>query len=254
MNKRLWIVLGVIVVVFFGGLMWYNSTIKEEPVVDYSYVDELDGSKMITKEDVIAAVEKTENRTMTDEEKDNIIADHYIGNTDSKVVVVKWEDFACSHCQMTYEETEKMIDEYSDRVLFVTRDFNLGYPSSDATLKTANAVAKLGGNEAFHKISDLLFQDEKWIMTTMPSGWKDILNGYVEEAGVDVDEYTRAYNNASINGIDAKLERDARLADKMGVTGTPTWMVNGEIVENADVEAISNAIDAALKAAEVTEE
>ena len=40
----------------------------------------------------------------------------------------------------------------------------------------------------------------------------------------------------------------------MGVTGTPTWMVNGEIVENADVEAISNAIDAALKAAEVTEE
>ena len=73
MNKRLWIVLGVIVVVFFGGLMWYNSTIKEEPVVDYSYVDELDGSKMITKEDVIAAVEKTENRTMTDEEKDNII-------------------------------------------------------------------------------------------------------------------------------------------------------------------------------------
>ena len=94
MNKRLWIVLGVLVVATFGGLMWYrNVTEANDPV---AYADELDGTKLITKDDIVAAQEKTLGRSLTDEEKANIIEDHYDGPTDAKVGVGGFCLFALS--------------------------------------------------------------------------------------------------------------------------------------------------------------
>ena len=252
MNKRLWIVLGAIVVLFFGGLLWYKSS--TEKVDTLAYVDELDGSKLITRDDIVAAIEKTTGRTLSEEEKADIIEDHYEGSTDAKVVVIKWEDFACSHCQASYEDAEQIKEDYKDQVLFITRDFSLNYPSSKATLSAGNAVAKLGGNEAFRKMSDLFFQDEKWLMTAMPTGWKSIIDDYATQVGVDVDEFNELLNNAANNGINDKIDRDKRLGENMNVEGTPTWMVNGQILDSIETEDIRTAIAQALAEAEASGE
>lgn len=252
MNKRLWIVLGVLVVATFGGLMWYrNVTEDNDPV---AYANELDGTKLITKEDIIAAQEKTLGRSLTDEEKDNIIEDHYDGRTDAEVVVVEWEDFACSHCQAFQTYAEQIKEDYKDRVLFIVRDFSLNYPNSIATLSAGNAVAKLGGNEAFWKMSEQLFKDEKWISSAVQSGErKELFEEYAKTAGVDVDEFNQLLTNTENNGIQDKIDRDKRLGENLGVTGTPTWMVNGKKVESTTEEDIRAAIEAALNGTEPAE-
>lgn len=252
MNKRLWIVLGVLVVATFGGLMWYRNVTEENDPV--AYASELDGTKLITKDDIIAAQEKTLGRSLTDEEKDNIIEDHYDGPTDAKVVVVEWEDFACSHCQAFQTYAEQIKEDYKDRVLFIVRDFSLNYPNSIATLSAGNAVAKLGGNEAFWKMSEQLFQDEKWISQAVPnSERKELFEEYAKNAGVDVDEFNQLLNNTDNNGIQDKIDRDKRLGENLGVTGTPTWMVNGEKVDGTTEENIRNAIEEALAESEKTD-
>ena len=248
MNKRLWTVLGVLVIAAFGGLIYYKNV--SQSTDELAYVDKLDGGKLITKDDIIKAKEETLGRSLTDEEKDNIIEDHYDGPTDAQVVVVEWEDFACSHCQAFHTYAESIKDDYKDRVLFIVRDFSLGYPNSVATLSAGNAVAKLGGNEAFWKMSEQLFQDEKWISQAVPNNErKELFNKYAQNAGVDVDEFNKLISNTANNGIEEKIDRDKRLGEKMGVTGTPTWMVNGQKLDSINEEDIRAAIETALQEA-----
>lgn len=248
MNKRLWIVLGVLVVAVFGGLMWYrNVTEANDPV---AYADELDGTKLITKDDIVAAQEKTLGRSLTDEEKANIIEDHYDGPTDAKVVVVEWKDFACIHCQETSSYVDEIRKDYNDRVLFIVRDFSLNYPSSPTVLSAGNAATKLGGNEAFWKMSELLFKDDRWTKSSLPSGWKDTIDEYADSIGLNVGDFNELLNNVENNGIKDKIDRDKRLGDNLNVTGTPTWMVNGKKLDSIVADDIRAAIEAALQEAE----
>ena len=245
MNKRLWIVMAILVVAVFGGLMWYRDS--AERVDELAYVDKLDGKNLITKDDIIKAKEETLGRSLTDEEKDNIIEDHYDGPTDAKVVVIEWEDFACSHCQAFHTYAEQIKDDYKDRVLFIVRDFSLNYPNSLATLSAGNAVAKLGGNEAFWKMSELLFQDTKWTGQAVSNDErKEIFDEYAKSSGVNADDFNSLINNTANNGIEEKIDRDKRLGENLGVTGTPTWMVNGETLDSINEEDIRAAIEAAL--------
>ena len=60
-------------------------------------------------------------------------------------------------------------------------------------------------------------------------------------------------NNTDNNGIQDKIDRDKRLGENLGVTGTPTWMVNGEKVDGTTEENIRNAIEEALAESEKTD-
>ena len=165
--------------------------------------------------------------------------------------MIEWEDFACSHCQAFQTYAEKIKEDYKDRVLFIVRDFSLNYPNSVATLSAGNAVAKLGGNEAFWKMSEQLFKDEKWISQAVSTGErKALFEEYAKNAGVNIDDFNSLINNIANNGIEEKIDRDKRLGENMGVTGTPTWMVNGETVETLSESDIRAAIEAALQEAE----
>ena len=247
MNKRLWIVLAVLVVAIFGGLVWYSKTADKNKPDELAYVDQLDGTKLITKDDIIQAKQKQLGRDLTKEEKDAVIGDHYVGPTDAKVVVVEYEDFACSHCQAFHEYAEQIQDDYSDQVLFIMRDYSLNYPNSLATLSAAEATMKLGGNDAFWKMSKLLFQDETWTGQAVPvNERKEIFNKYAKEAGVDVKQFNNLLAGTKDNGIQEKIDRDSRIGKNMGVSGTPTWIVNGKKVESSTEDEIRTAIEKAL--------
>lgn len=249
MNKRLWILLVVLVVAVFGGLIWYKNSLPDDSKKDVAYVEKLDVNKLVTKDDVIKAMEETSGQKLSDEAKEQIIPDHYAGPTDAKVTVIEYEDFACSHCQAFHTYAEQIQEDYQDEVLFIFRDFSLNYPNSAATLTAGEAVAKLGGNDAFWKMSKQLFKDEKWIGSSAPANRDGILEEYAKASGVNVDDFNDLRRNYEDNGVQAKIDRDKALGEKMEVTGTPTWFVNGKRVDEISDDAIRKAIDEALKEA-----
>ena len=108
-------------------------------------------------------------------------------------------------------------------------------------------MAKLGGNEAFWKMSELLFQDTKWTGQAVSNDErKEIFDEYAKSSGVNADDFNSLINNTANNGIEEKIDRDKRLGENLGVTGTPTWMVNGETLDSINEEDIRAAIEAAL--------
>jgi len=126
-----------------------DSTEQQVPPEDQPAnvdISKLDASKLITKADL----------------PDGEIPDHYVGDKNAKVVVIEYEDFACSHCQVLAQYTEQIHADYKDRVLFIHRGFNLGFPNSARTLRAAEAAYRLGGDKAYWAMSKLLYQDTRW--------------------------------------------------------------------------------------------
>jgi protein-disulfide isomerase len=233
MNNRLWIVFAVLVIAALGGLILWKKS--DTPEIN---VDAYDIKKLLTVDDVGKGQ----------------IPDHFIGKTDSGVVVVEYEDFACVHCAQMASTFDKIMADYEDRVLFIYRNFSLEYPNSIVSQSAAEAAYLLGGEAAYWKMHDLLFQDDStWTGQAVSSEKrKELLGNFAKEIGLDVDKFFKAVEEYRDNGISTKMNRDRKMGEKAGVTGTPAWFINGEKVSEIKDATIRKAIDEALAAVDKT--
>ncbi len=248
MNRRLWIVFAVLVIAALGGLVWWKNTNNDTGT---SYVEHLDGSKLITVDHVVTAKNKAANggKIASDfsVDKSTIIPDHYLGDTNSKVIVVEYEDFACSACNSFAPSASKIHDDYKDEVLFIYRNFNIGQNTSTLSESAAEAAYILGGQDIYWKMHDLIFSNEICVEGNDKTECNDTLVNYAKQLGLDANKFKETLANYSDNGIQAKIQRDKKLGRNAGVTATPTWFINGEKVEGANASSMRSAIDAALK-------
>ena len=230
MNKRLWIVFAILVLGAVGGLIVWK---KSENVETYSF-DSLDGAKLLTVAEV----------------GEGQIPDHFIGKKDSKVIAIAYEDFACSACNNFNESSKKIYQDYSDRVLFIYRNFNVGHPNSTVSISAGEAAYLVGGEDAYWKMYDLLFSEFKWTGSAISSSEREsLLRSYAETAGIDSQKFLDEIKNYRENGIQTKMSRDESLGSRLKILSTPTWFVNGEDVGSVTDSNIRKSLDAALKSA-----
>lgn len=246
MNKRLWFIVALLVAAFAGALIYQSN--NQDKSTSSDYYSKLNPNQLLTKDILAKAIEETSGQKLTDGEKDAIIDDHYQGPTNAKVIVIEYEDFACPHCQQFAKYAEKIHQDFSDRVLFITRDFNLKYPNSVASLSAGEAAKLLGGNDAYWKMNHQLFSSEQWSGQAIAADQREqLFREYATKAGVDADKLIKELENTKTNGIQDKIDRDLAIGKKAGVTGTPTWFVNGKKIDNVNDSEIRKAIDEALK-------
>lgn len=254
MNKRVWIVLIVLAVAAGGGLVWWR-------ISQTAYTDYLDFNQAVTRQNVIDARNKAANGgklnpnfKLSDTDKNQIIPDHVFGKTGSKVVVIQYEDFACSACNALAATASKIMNDYQDRVLFVFRNFSIGSYTSKISQVAAEAAFVLGGEEAFWKMHDYLFNSQICYESRDPASKKTCQAGiesYAQQLGFDVTKFDQLLAEYTTNGISDKLDRDRALGIRAGVNATPTWFVNGQPigVHSMTDSGIRQAIDKALQAA-----
>jgi len=87
--------------------------------------------------------------------------DHIRGNPNADIVIIEYSDFDCPFCKNFHETMNKIMNEYGStgKVAWVYRQFPLEglHPSAPHIALASECVAKLGGNDAFWKFSDLVF-------------------------------------------------------------------------------------------------
>jgi protein-disulfide isomerase len=165
------------------------------------------------------------------------------GPSDAKVTVVEYSDFQCPYCSRAWELFEKDVyPQYKDKVRFVFKQMPLTqiHPwAEDAAVASACALEQ--GNDQFWKVYDGLFAQQAQIT-------KENLPAKVEEiataGGLDVPRLKECL--ASRKTIDA-VKADQSEAMSVGVSGTPTFFINGRRFQNTqDAAAFKQAIDQAL--------
>ena len=144
------------------------------------------------------------------------------GGSSKALEIVEFSDFECPHCKEAQPTIAKLLADYPS-AHFVYQDFPLTQIHPEALKASTHGycVAKAGGNEAFFKFSDALFENQAGLGgTTADATLKDAET----KAGQDpVKIAACAATPAAKDAINASLA----LGAKVGVNSTPTIFVNG---------------------------
>ncbi|MEV4312054.1 Na+/H+ antiporter NhaA [Actinocrispum sp. NPDC049592] len=168
--------------------------------------------------------------------------DHIRGPEDAPVTVVEYGDFECPYCGLAEPVVRELLADFGD-VRYVWRHLPLTdvHPNAQLAAEAAEAAAKQG---AFWPMHDLLLthQDE----LTM-----DDLLRYGQELELDVEKFAEHVRRRV--GA-ARISDDVDSADLSGVSGTPTFFINGRRHRGAyDIETLSNAVRTARARAYISE-
>ena len=160
--------------------------------------------------------------------------DHIRGPEAAPVTLVEYGDFECPFCGQAEAVVRELLADFGD-VRYVWRHLPLNdvHPRAQLAAEAAEAAAEQG---AFWELHDLLLDRQDALK---PS---DLVR-YAEELSLDVERFTadlRTHTGA------ARIAEDVDGADLSGVSGTPTFFVNGRRHHGAyDIDALSTAVRAA---------
>ena len=158
------------------------------------------------------------------------------GPANAPVTVVIFSDFQCPYCSRGATVVKALEAKYGAKVRFAFKQQPLPF-HKDARLAAAAslAAADQGKFWAFH---DALFTNQSDLS-------REGLEKRAAEVGLDVKAFRAALDAGD---CDARVSADQAEAQRLGVTGTPTFFVNGRKVIGAQpVEAFAAVIDEELK-------
>ena len=158
------------------------------------------------------------------------------GNPDASVTVVEFTDYQCPVCAAAHPVVEKLIAEYGDRVRFVVRDFPLRTVHADAQ-KAAEAAEAAREQGKYWDFTAILFRNQSQLKPAQ-------LKQYAQVLGLDAAKFDAALDSGRFAD---KVQRDVNDGERIGVSGTPTFFVNGKRADDAKYETLKAALDAALK-------
>ncbi len=140
--------------------------------------------------------------------------DPSLGPEDAPITIVEFSDFRCPYCSIFHQETfDDLMAEYPGQIHFVYRDFPVvgGFEAALA----AECADEQG---AFWEFHNLLFSGE------YPNLDRDAFAAYAEKLDLDVEGLLACVDEERYSD---EVEADARYASGLGITGTPTFFING---------------------------
>ena len=228
MSKTTWIIFIAIVILVLGGLVVYSRSVSTK--LDVSSVD---------ASSILAASEQSGN-----------IGDRVFNNTQSSVVLIKYADFQCPACAAAAESLKPLLEEYGDRISFISRNFPITQNHPNA-LAAAAAAEAAGQQDKFWEMHDIIYENQRNWGTADGTQRTTLFKSYAEQIGLDMTTFDTDIASSSIN---QKVLFDQALANKVGVNSTPTFIFNGERLPEAaatgilsgDLTELKKLIDAAL--------
>jgi protein-disulfide isomerase len=162
------------------------------------------------------------------------------GNPNAPVTIVEFSDFHCPFCRRAHPVIQQLLAKYGDRVRLVYKDMPLDnlHPNARAASEAGLCAAAQGKFWEFH---DKLFASD-------PDSSPATLNRLAQEVGIDVAPFEACYKERRFK---AQVEASVQDGSRLGVTGTPTFFINGRNVTGAlPLESFAKVVDEELKRAQ----
>jgi Na+/H+ antiporter NhaA len=160
--------------------------------------------------------------------------DHIRPRTDGLVTIVEYGDLECPYCGQAEPVIRELLAGHAD-VTYVWRHLPLDdvHPHARIAAEATEAAAAQG---AFWQMHDLLLTHQDALKLF------DLVR-YAGELGLDVEAFTDAVKQRAYS---ARVQSDVDGADLSGVTGTPTFFINGRRHHGAfDLDTLSAAVKVA---------
>ncbi|KKQ48348.1 MAG: Protein-disulfide isomerase [Candidatus Shapirobacteria bacterium GW2011_GWE1_38_10] len=198
-------IIGVTILIMVGAVFYFSK-------IDSSATVNPDGSVAVSDE----------NKKLLE-----VVSDDYIkGNKDATVTLVEYLDFECEACGAYYPLVKQLSEEFKNDVRFVNRYFPL--PGHKNGMPAALAVEAAARQGKYWEMHDLLFDNQKsWGEKQTPD--PAIFEGYAKQVGLNMDQYKKDVASPEVRD---RVNRDKNSGTKIGVSGTPSFYLNGEKIPN----------------------
>ena len=158
------------------------------------------------------------------------------GAAGAPVTVVEFSDFECPFCKQTYPTVKQVLERYPGRVRLAYRDFPLDsiHPQARRAAEAARCAQDQGKFWEYH---DVLFSQS-------PQLALEDLRRYAGQVGLDVTKF----DGCLATGVHkAAVQRDLDEGNRLGITGTPAFFINGRALSGAQsLEAFTRLIEQEL--------
>ena len=158
------------------------------------------------------------------------------GAVDGPVTIVEFSDFECPFCKQTHPTLKQVLERYPGKVRLAYRDFPLDsiHPQARRAAEAARCAQDQGKFWEYH---DVLF-------TQSPQLALEDLRRYAGQVGLDVTKF----DSCLAAGVHkAALQRDLDEGNRLGITGTPAFFINGRTLSGAQpLEAFTRLIEEEL--------
>lgn len=171
--------------------------------------------------------------------------DATLGDKNAKVTMVEFSDFQCPFCTKFYKNTLSQIKEkYVDtgKVYFVYRDFPIGSHQKAKKAAESAECARNQQEEKFWGMHDLIFDNQvEWAKSDDAN---QVFKRFASEIGLDSSKFSSCLDEGKFT---QEVENDLQDGIKYGVTGTPTFFINGKkLVGAQDFSKFESMIEAEL--------
>jgi Na+/H+ antiporter NhaA len=165
--------------------------------------------------------------------------DHVRGPDDALVTLVEYGDFECPYCGKAEEAIRELLASFGDDIRYVWRHLPLNdvHPNAQVAAEASEAAAAQG---RFWEMHAMLLEHQGDLNTTH-------LSTYARELGLDAERMIEQLRHREFA---SRIGEDVASADESGVSGTPTFFVNGRRHYGAyDIATLADTVRAVRRRA-----
>ncbi len=141
--------------------------------------------------------------------------DPALGPADAPITIVEFSDYNCPYCEKWHAETfQPLMAAYPDLIRFVYRDFPI---TSQESMAAAQVAQCAGEQDAYWSFHDSLLSGGLEL-------GREAYEQYATRLGLNVESLLGCLDSGKYND---EVQADARYAAGLGVSGTPTFFING---------------------------
>lgn len=221
MNKKSWIIFSILILGFLVSLVIFSDDTRlDVSTVDYSAVQEAS-------------------------DQNGNIADHVFGNVDSKVTLINYGDFQCPGCGSMHPIIKKVVEDYKNEIRFIFRNFVLSYHQN---AKAASATAEAAGLQGkYWEMHNKIYESQlEWEKLNESERYETFVQ-YAKDLKLNI---TKFKDDIATPSMIKKINYDYALGKSAGVKATPSFYLNGVLLEESayrDESTLKGTIDAELK-------
>jgi|SRR3989344_115602 len=172
--------------------------------------------------------------------------DPVMGSKNAKVVVIEFSDYQCPFCRSFWQDTlPQLKKDYIDtgKIKFVYRDYPLSFhPSAAPSAQSAECARD---QDKYWEMHDKIFSEQaKKGQGTVTYSAQD-LKTWASQIGLDAGQFSRCLDSGKYK---LEVEKDFSDGNVAGVSGTPSFFINGRLIVGAQpFSAFQAIIDEELK-------
>ena len=157
-----------------------------------------------------------------------------LGPVDARVTLTMFDDFQCPYCTKEFSVIEQLLKKYPNDLKVVYKHF----PLRSHKFASQAAIAALAAEKQGKYVE---------LMREMYKNYRSLnettLQEYAGKIGLDLEKFEQDRKNKAFK---QQIQRDRKLARKMGVRGVPSLYINGQAVKNRSLQGLAGMVDQEL--------